>query len=263
MQANRKLLRTGIRAAWCLLSVVLVGAGSYLLFTAEFLKIKHITITGCSSMQKEEVLRMAGIHEGRNILTLDLSEATEMLESDPWIYMAVIKRTLPDTIDIAIEQRIARANIQLDELYCVDNHGHIFIQTGEAQQHLPLLTGLSLDDVENTQEDAARVMRAALTLIDALEKETTHGSGAVKITLDKIFGLTMTPAGSDATVFLGFDEFEQKLSFLRKIQDDLSRKGLAARTIHLGSVKQAYITVQTETREPSRPSGQASIKKIT
>ena len=82
------------------------------------------------------------IYEAKNIITMNLAEKSRNLEQDPWIYRAVIKRRLPHTIDIQVEERVPLAVIKLDTCYLIDGYRHLFKTAEQHEMRYPLLTGL-------------------------------------------------------------------------------------------------------------------------
>jgi cell division protein FtsQ len=238
---TRRLVRAGLTALWCLLPCAGAALLWYGLLHAGFLQIAGIQVSGCSRLDPAAVIRSSGIEQGSNILAVSPSAATERLERNPWIYTAVVKRTLPGSIAIMLQEREARARIQLEDVYLVDSHGEIFLPAGPEESQLPLLTGLTTGDIGSPDAAASRLMQAAMQLIQCLQGRQLQG---LSIAMDRVFGLTMHEAATGTSVFLGFDGFEEKLAILRMVQNDLSQKGLTAATIHVNSTKQAYVTVQ-------------------
>jgi len=248
---NRRLLRLGLTGLWCLLPCAGIALVWYGLLHAGFLEITSIQVSGCVRLDPAAITHSAGIERGANILAVSPRSATERIERNPWIYSAIVKRALPGSIAITIQEREARARIRLEEMYLVDGNGEIFLQAGTEQAQLPLLSGLGAQDIAQPDAEACRVMQAAMQLIGCLRSSGMQDTAGLSIDMDKIFGLTMHEAASNTSVFLGFDNFGEKLAILRMVQSDLSQKGLTAATIHINSIKQAYVTVQQPEHERS------------
>ncbi len=92
-----------------LLPAVLVAGTCFYLVTADFLAIRTMRTSGCNLIDCDKIAARAGIAPGRNILFADVARTMRLLEDDPWIYRAVVKRILPDTIEIQVEERQAAA----------------------------------------------------------------------------------------------------------------------------------------------------------
>lgn len=229
----------GIGALLLLPSILWYG-----LLNAPCLAITDIQVEGCNRLAKSEVVQCAGIREGQNILSFSIGEATKRLESNPWVYRALVKRILPSTVSVCVQERQARARIQLDRVYLVDSNGEIFAAEGAREERLPLLYGISEDDISTPDTATFRLLQSALNLIASLHAGRYQAEADVSIAMDKIFGLTMHDSGSGTSVLLGFDDFDRKLALLRMVQDDLAKKGMKAASINLSTLKQAFVAVQ-------------------
>jgi len=155
-----------------------------------------------------------------------------------------VKRILPDTIEIQVEERQAAAQLLLDDTCLVDSHGDVFLCSDQTFDTLPRITGLSREYVLANGQRAAQVVDAALGLLGGLESRGMLRPGAgTHIVAEPAVGLTIDDNATGTQVFLGFDDFEEKLRLLAFVQGDLAMKGLSARSIHLGTVKQATVTL--------------------
>jgi hypothetical protein len=227
-----------------LLPALLVAGTCLYLVTADFLAIRTMRTSGCNLIDCDRIAERAGIAPGRNILFADVARTTRLLEEDPWIYRAVVKRILPDTIEIQVEERQAVAQLLLDDACLVDRYGEVFLCTERASDALPLITGLSREYVLANPQTAAQLVDAALGLLAGLESRGMLIPGAgTHIVAEPAVGLTIDDTATGTQVFVGFEDFEEKLRLLAFVQCDLAMKGMSARSIHLGTVKQATVTL--------------------
>lgn len=245
---NKKPLKAicslvGLSVCVLLFFVIKIGCNWFL--HTDLLKINNIDITGCNIINKNKLIQRAGIEKGDNILAINLKEKSRILEKDPWVYKAVVKRRLPDRIEIQIKEREPLAVIQLDNFYLVDRHGDIFEKIERSETDLPLLTGLKKDDFINKPQESSRVLNAALSLIENLQKNNLLNGCNTEIEMDGFFGLKVFNAADQTNIFLGFDGYKEKLDLLHKIVEDLSRKGLSAEAVNLTSDKKVYIKLKS------------------
>ncbi len=241
-----------------LLLPVLLGCGAcYYLVTADFLTVRTIRVSGCSIIDCEKIAERAGIVPGRNIFFADVGRTMRMLEEDPWIERAVVKRILPDTIEIQVQERTAVAALELDTDCLVDAAGAVFSCSDRHDGDLPVIAGLSREYVLANGEAAAALLDEALRLIGGLRR---HGmvrpGGAMRIVMDAGVGLSFEDNGT--RIFVGHDRFEEKLKLLAFIQGDLALKGLTALNINLGSERQASVSLSVP--EAERPLAKGSKK---
>lgn len=242
---QKKAIYTCVLLLTALFFYMAIKTGYYWVLHADFLKIKKINVRGCSLINKKRVLQKTGIKKGKNILAVNLGKESGGLERDPWIYKAVVKRRLPGTIEIQIKERKPLAVIKLNDFYLVDRQGEIFKKAEQHELNLPLLTGISKEDLIKNSDECSRVINAALSLIENLQGKNMLNGRNTKIEMDKIFGLTMVNSIDNTKTFMGLDNYEKKLALLTRIVDDLAQKGFSTKFINLNSVKKAYITLNS------------------
>ncbi len=107
-----------------------------------YFAVKHINISGTSMLSQEAVLELTGIELGKNCFSVDLHEVEERVATSPWCASVSVKRVLPDSFEIAVQEyEPAFWMVQDGELYYADIQGTILapvvIQTFKA---LPQLT---------------------------------------------------------------------------------------------------------------------------
>jgi cell division protein FtsQ len=161
-------------AARLLAMVLVVGYAGYrgvtLIAAATSLQISHMTVRGHERLSTGEVLALVEGLRGQNILAVGLEEWQEKLLSSPWVERATIRRVLPSTVEIAIQERRPMGIGRLGTaMYLIDPRGVIIDEYGPsyADIDLPIIDGLasapadggSIIDVPRA-EFAARVLGA-------------------------------------------------------------------------------------------------------
>ena len=96
-----------VGAVMLLLCTVALGLSYTSLFSA-----KVISVTGQGHLDRVQVLRIAGLGSGTNLLHADLASAERRLEQDPWVADATVTRRLPGTLTIVVRERIPVAIAQ-------------------------------------------------------------------------------------------------------------------------------------------------------
>ena len=236
------MLRSTLVATSIALCILTCSLFNHVLATG-FFTIKHITVSGCMHFKNHEIINIAGIKKGGNILFADMKNKIRKLEENPWINKAVIKVKLPDTITIALKERKPAAVIKVDGFYFVDTNGEIFKKIKEPLQTLPLLAGLSREDFNKHPRQSLRIINCAVQLIEKMQEKNMPTGMDTTIQMDRIFGLKLHRSEDKMEVLLGFDLFSKKLVILDKIIKDLSTKELCATSINLNSLKKAYVKV--------------------
>ncbi len=66
---------------------------------------RTIEVSGVAHLSKDEVVRLAGISSGTNLLWLDTGTVQRRLEQNPWIRMATVRRSFPARVQIDVVER--------------------------------------------------------------------------------------------------------------------------------------------------------------
>ena len=233
-----------LRGCALVLFVLALGPGAEYLKQSSFFELKELKIFGCHITSPDGIISYARINKGMNLLSINLANSSSQLEKYPYIYRAVLKRKLPGTLEIYLEERKPRAVIKFEDLYLVDEHGDIFKKADTSECSYPLLTGLTKEDLYRDSDRCFQIIRTALGLLDRIEHEERFRGSVLEIAMDKNSGLTIITSPERMEVYVGEDDFEEKIKSLWKIVDDLKGRGLAPATIHLKSAQKAYITVK-------------------
>lgn len=151
--------------------LVLVVAGGRWLATQvidlDLLQARQIVVRGNYRLSTGEVLTLLDGLRGKSLLNADLDAWRDRLMSSPWVRDAALRRVLPSTVEVAIEERtplgIARIGT---ELYLVDEHGMVIDEYGPAYADLdlPIIDGLSSRSSASTTADASRAALARRVL---------------------------------------------------------------------------------------------------
>ncbi len=107
-----------------------------------YFAVKHISISGTHMLSEEAVLELTGIEPQKNCFSIDLNEVEDRIAMSPWCASVSVKRVLPDSFEIAVqEHKPSFWMIQDDELYYADIQGNILAPVVfETFQAFPLLT---------------------------------------------------------------------------------------------------------------------------
>jgi len=216
--------------------------GFALLFSSPLLATRHIIVRGCNELTEKEVLQLAQIHEGVNILALNTKAIADRVKRNPWVKEVTLGREYPDRIVIELKERVALALVKEGEqLYLVDQEGVVFKPFSEDDNvDLPILTGFSVGKGCND-----RLFHEAVKLLDLMRSKAfitppetlaeIHGDPRVGISLITTTGMCL---------FLGQDNFEGKLSRLSLIVADLERRELRANYVRIDLSDPTKVIVQ-------------------
>ncbi|MBT9559491.1 MAG: FtsQ-type POTRA domain-containing protein [Myxococcales bacterium] len=232
-----------------LLPTAIIYGHRYVMNSQHF-RVQQVEVTGHANVPVEEVLEIAGLEDGPNLLAIDLEAIEASLEMHPWIRDARVERELPDKLSIGLSEREPAAILALGAQYLVDRQGVPFkrVETGESFPTLPILTGLVLDDFaedapKDRKELATRLVREALMVIGHWKRGPFGKHIEVgEVTMDPLFGHSVVLGIGDenavgARIHLGFGDVQRKLSRLETVISDARRKGKRVLEVRLDNIK--------------------------
>jgi cell division protein FtsQ len=132
---------------------------------SERLQVSRVDVRGSRFLSEGEVRELLGPAVGENILTLDIAALVDRLQSSPWVADATVRRTLPDTVEVEIHERVPLALAEVERLYLMDGQGVLIDIYGPhtAEFDLPIVRGLKGIDMDARRD---RAQRAGVLLAD-------------------------------------------------------------------------------------------------
>jgi cell division septal protein FtsQ len=219
--------------------VLLVGyatARAFALVTeAPALRISHIAVQGHRHLRPADVLSRVRILDGQNIVRADLAAARRRLLGSPWIADATLRRHLPGTIEIHIEERqpVALARMGRGGLQLIAGDGMVLGPVGSAQVGLDLpiadgltpvpgrsLSGLGVGIGVPTRVDPGR---AALVgrLVESLRGEDGLLGLVSEVDVTDLEDAVVLLGDDPARVHLGDEDFARRVRAYRDLAPTL------------------------------------------
>jgi cell division protein FtsQ len=185
-----------------------------LVLTTPALQVSRITVRGNERLATGEVLALvAGLRE-RNILTVRLDQWRARLLSSPWVEDAILRRTLPSTVDVVIRERRPIGISRLTNgLYLVDARGIVIDEYGpnHGDLDLPIIDGLASAPRDDASAmDETRALLAA-RLIAALQGRPDLGARVSQIDVSDSRDAVVILDGDTAMLRLGDRDFVERL----------------------------------------------------
>src|SRR5699024_7539769 len=66
--------------------------------------IKTIKVTGNAVLSNEEIIKLSGLTDQTNIWSINKNEISEILQENPMVSDATVKRSLPQTVEITVDE---------------------------------------------------------------------------------------------------------------------------------------------------------------
>lgn len=212
---RRRAAATRRRVAGAILLGGLTSMAAFLvpsaLRTAPFLRVSTITVHGNDYVSKGEVLALIGQLQGENILVADLEAYRDQLLTSGWIKSATLRRVLPTTVEVGVEERVPVAFGRFGtRLYLVDEVGAVIDEHGPrfADLDLPIVDGLASSMGGST--DAGRARLAASVLAD-LKDAPSIASRVSQIDVRDPYDAVIMLNDDPTLVHLGTERFVDRI----------------------------------------------------
>jgi len=207
--------------------------------------LRTVKVQGLRRATEKELLRLAGVAPGMNLWSLDPAAVAQAMAAHPWVRTVEVTRSLPDTLQLRVEERAPVALASLGDLYVVDAEGAPFKRVSPAETlDLPLLTGITREQAEKDPAGTAARLREALGVADVYQHAFERPRLSEIQLGESAFELITTDG---VRVVLGRDDLDGQLRRLQRVRDELQHRGLAAAAIHLENrVRPGWVAVQIQ-----------------
>ncbi len=206
-----------------ILSMVAVGVVQVLtqLTNSEYFQVHHLTVSRASEELHSRLHgRMRGL-VGARIFDIDLSALARRLENDPWVRRVVIKRWLPGTLQVTVQERRPAAWGRFrGKRVLIDTEGWPIEEPTAQTAKMPVLRGIRSQEKRVFARHAAtglaalaRVTRTAPELLSNLSYVDLSVPGAV----------VLHRATSPWQVWLSREDASRNLSKYIQHQNEIER----------------------------------------
>ena len=131
------------------------ACGHFLLASPQMalLHSSQVELTGNNYVSRASVLAIFKADQGHSVLRIPLTERRRQLEAIPWVAQAVVRRALPNNIEVELAERAPIAFLrQGSDLALVDIHGVILERPLKANFNFPVVTGVREDMTPEERE---------------------------------------------------------------------------------------------------------------
>jgi len=138
--------------------------GYQFLSSSSYFQLNNIVVAGVSDDFREELIKISGIKEKENLLSIESSTIRKNIERHPWIKSVCLKKEFPHTLYIKAENEEVVAIVILETMSFMDKEGIVFkdVESNDCID-FPVVTGLSQGDAKN----GAKLKRVA-SLLNAI-----------------------------------------------------------------------------------------------
>jgi len=223
-------------------------------------KLANIEVRTDGTLQREQILSVAEIHEGENIFRVNLARVHERLQDLPQVDQVEVLRKLPSEVDIRIVERKPIAWITSekqiadpfasDAAFLIDARGVLMKEKKLLPEYLGLPVILSASEsLEAGKSVESTEAKAALELLRLSTRSFMQTRFQVReIDLSKGYCLVVTDKNHSRVTF-GFDNLDLQLQRLEQflIYSDDAHRELA--TVNLLVQRNIPVTFQKSSAE--------------
>jgi cell division septal protein FtsQ len=223
-------LRLTVYALGTLLVAVLGFSIHQYLFNSSRFDLQHLVFSGNHNSNLDSLRSSLELGFPKNLLSISLPKLHRVIESDHWVLRARIRRVLPDTLKIDIEERkpAALAGIR-DTIYITDSEGALLDRYSAkyGKLDLPLLKGLEGDVGKPASDVNRRRMMLFLQAMKELDSENDQYTKLLsEVDLADDQNLVVVPMDDTVRIQLGDKDFLkrfrthiEKLVYYREMKD--------------------------------------------
>lgn len=191
--------------------------------TATLFSLKSIEVSNAKHLTRDEILGLAGVEPGKDLLRMNLKRMGEHLLQNPWVETVRINRYFPDAVSITITEREPVAIINMGFIYYLDGKGNVFKVLNQGDKlDFPVVTGFSEEELGSDPKGTKEALEATCDLLKILrEKGAFILADVSEIHYDKGYGFTLFTAAGALPVKVGSGDFSAKVERFARIYQNL------------------------------------------
>ena len=198
--------------------VCLLAVGLFMFTKSDFFMVQEVRIQGMDNVAEEEIVKLLGTVKGQNIFLTDNKALAERIKLHPLVDTAIVKKELPVTIVVNIQERVPVALIlNEDGVVEVDKQGTIlrFHETWPKTSN-PVVTGVVVPDTIGPGQKVVNVqLEKVLLLLGQAPQSMIPLIGEVSINKDDQVFLFLN-TGMEVRLGLS-EEYAGKLNLLNEL----------------------------------------------
>ena len=208
----------------------------------------------------DAIRNWANVKTGENLLALDLLKIKRDLEMQPSIDAVAVERLLPHTLKLRVTEReaIAQTVVTLPRpdgnyeqvIYHFDEAGYamkpldpkLMVQQPVSTDHLPLLLGVQVSELQSGRQVESAQIRAALRLLGEFDRSPMTGLAElqrINVSMPEVLEVTTS---QNAVITFGLNNFEMQLRRWRLVYDQYQKWGKAIATLDLSVANNLPVT---------------------
>lgn len=174
-----------------ILFIGLISGAIIFALTSPIFSIKNINVINNSEVASDTVISLSGLKQEENIFRFYKGSVVNKIKENSYIENVKIRRKFPNTIEIEVEERVAKYSVDYMGKYAYINTQGYILEISEDSRGLPIIQGITTKEEEvvpgnrlnnedlSRLEDAIKIMNSAsengldrkVTSIDISDKD--------------------------------------------------------------------------------------------
>ena len=232
------------------LLLILICVGIFFFLKSDYFLIKDIEVVGNSYYTKAEVISIAKATTGKNII-FDAEKDTilENLEANPFFKNVTVKRQLPSTLLIEVEERPQIAAVEFGDSFIVIDDEGVILRRTDVDPRVTILTGLTIsrmDVGEPIEAEEKETLSMTLRMLKTMEEGDLYFKkiDVSRVVIKAYIYDNLIVKGTPAEVFSAIEE-----GYVQSVVSDLFSKNVSRGTIKMGGSGQVIFTPDIEDGE--------------
>jgi cell division protein FtsQ len=215
-----------------ILMLSLVSFGTAFMVKSDFFNIKKVNVDGNNILTDDIIIKASTINIGENIYKIKKSDVLNNIESLSYVKSANIKRKLPDTININIEERKRVVQLKMLSNYMlIDNEGYVLEVSDTRVDELPCFVGFNIENLEPGNKISNDEI--GMKLLDFFNEDelipTISAMNTINYDTNEEINIDLN--NSISVAFGPLYNVKYKLRLLDKILNDIEKKQLKCNMI--------------------------------
>ena len=262
-RAAQHKVRSAMGVLWKIALVAGLCTGGYvgareaatrLFFENPDYQVKTIELQTDGTLQREDVLKTADLHEGQNVFSVNLAQIRERVQQLPQADEVEVVRKLPNEIDIRIVERRPVAWITSeteitdpfasDAAFLVGRRGVLMKQKKLLPEYLglPLILGCRSESLEAGKVIESPEAKTALELLRLTERSLLQTRVQIReIDISKTYCLAVTDKNRSRVMF-ALNDLEEQLRRLQVFLDYCDNTKQELETLNLVAQRNIPVT---------------------
>jgi len=157
--------------------LVLAGVALYFFLSSSFFDVEKIQVKNNTYYTAEQIIQMSGAKVGGNLFDADVKGMKAKLLKDAYMKNISVKRSVPGTLTITVEERKEATVIPYGEKFIILDENGLVLRHSTMEPKLPLLLGMTIKEMTPGKAlvvEENSVLTDTLFMLQSMEKNDMY-----------------------------------------------------------------------------------------